>query len=213
MKPFRLPILLMLAAMLAACSILPETTPVQILDPRPEPGSATLQPVDWSLDIALPSADPQRDSNRVLVRTADGRLQVHGQARWAAAAPELLRLQLVRSLRDRELFADIGAGSSGGDRLLTIDLRRFELDAGSALEAVIELEARLLDAPGYRLAASRLVEVRASLASADSSEINAAFSALLTELVDELAAWMLSLPGPQSDPTGQVVPVDAIMLD
>lgn len=195
MRRYHSGLLILLAALLPACSILPETTPVQILDPRPAARTPAAQPVAWSLDIALPSTDPQRDSNRVLVRTADGRLQLHPQARWAAAAPELLRLQLLRNLRDRGEFADVGAGS-GGDRMLTIDLRRFELDHGAELEGVIEFEARLLDAPGFRLAASRRFEHRRGLASAASSEINAAFEALLSEAIDALAEWMLATPAP-----------------
>jgi ABC-type uncharacterized transport system auxiliary subunit len=185
-----------LAAALPACSILPQATPTQVLDPRLPTAADAPAPADWTLNVARPDTDPVRDSNRVLVRTADGRLQVHGTARWAAAAPDLLRTLLVRRLRDRQLLADATAASGAGDRLLAIDLRRFELDDAGTLEAVIVLEARLHDAPRFELHHSRLFEQRQAAASAEPGDINAAFETVLTALIDELAAWMLALPDP-----------------
>ncbi len=184
------------AIALSACSILPQATPTQVLDPRLPAAADTPAPVRWTLDVARPETDPVRDSNRVLVRTVDGRLQVHGAARWAAPAPDLLRTLLVRRLRDRQLFANARSGSSGGDRLLAIDLRRFELDAAGALEAVIVLEARLHDAPRYELRHSRLFEQRQVAVSAAAGDINAAFETLLAAIIDEVSAWMLTLPDP-----------------
>lgn len=189
-----------LTAALAACSILPPSTPTQILDPRlplastAEARSTAPIATDWTLGVARPDTDPVRDSNRVLVRTADGRLQVHATARWAAAAPDLLRTLLLRRLRDRDLVADVKPDS--GDRLLTIDLRRFELDDTGSLEAVIVLEARLHDAPAYGLRSSRLFEQRQTTASAEPGDINAAFEAVLLAMLDELADWVVGVPQP-----------------
>jgi len=182
---------------ISACSILPQTTPTQVLDPQPPVSAAAAAPVHWTLDVARPHTDPVRDSTRVLVRSPDGRLQVHATARWAATAPDLVQTLLVRRLRDRQLFDDARAGSGSGERLLTMDLRRFELDDGSALEAVIVLEARLHDAPRYGLQASRLFEQRQPAASAEPGDLNAAFETALAALFDALAEWLLE----QSDPT------------
>lgn len=185
-----------LAAAVSACSILPQASPTQVLDPRLPAAADAPVAADWTLDVARPDTDPVRDSNRVLVRTADGRLQVHASARWAAPAPDLLRTLLVRRLRDRQLFADAIAGAGSGDRLLAIDLRRFELDDAGALEAVIAVEARLHGAPRYELLHSRLFEHRRAAASAEPGDVNAAFETALAGLIDELSAWMLALPDP-----------------
>ena len=115
---------LMLAS---ACSILPESAPVQMLDPQLQPPPAASKPIPWTLNVARPESDPVRDSTRVLVRTGAGQLQVHASARWVAAAPELLRTRLVRYLRDSQRIAQVSAGAAGMDRTLALDLRAFEL--------------------------------------------------------------------------------------
>ncbi|MDT8439183.1 MAG: ABC-type transport auxiliary lipoprotein family protein [Wenzhouxiangellaceae bacterium] len=186
---------LIVAALLSACSLLPEAAPVQTLDPRPSGGAPFAEAVDWTLDVARPVTDPVRDSNRVLVRTADGRLQNYASARWVAPSPELLRTLLLRHARDRNLAAEIQAGGGGGDRLLAIDLRRFELEqAGAALTAVIELDARLYLAPRYELSRSTLISERQALSGADAAAVNAAFEALLTRLLQQLGAWVREEP-------------------
>ena len=52
----------------AACSIIPESEPVQLLDPQLPSPSAAGQSVAWTLNVTRPESDPARDSSRVLVR-------------------------------------------------------------------------------------------------------------------------------------------------
>jgi len=176
----------------SACSILPESEPVQVLDPRLPPPAAADRSADWSLNITRPESDPARDSTRVLVRTGSGQLQSHASARWVAAAPELLRTGLVRYLRDSRSLEEVSAGAAGMDRTLALDLRGFELvETGDGrLEAEIRLEARLYDSRSAKLLARELFEARRPVEGTDAAELVTGFEAVLDEVIPAVADWL-----------------------
>lgn len=176
----------------SACSILPESQPVQLLDPQLDSPPTAPGTVTWTLNVARPESDPARDSTRVLVRTGDGRLQVHASARWVAAAPEMLRTRLVRYLRDSQRIEQVSAGAAGMDRTLALDLRAFELvEAGDGrLEAEIRLEARLYEGRSAELLARELFETRQPIGDAGPAEIVSGFEAVLGEVIPALAEWL-----------------------
>lgn len=175
-----------------ACSILPESKPVQLLDPQLQAPPAASRGAGWTLNVARPESDPARDSTRVLVRTGVGQLQVHASARWVAPAPELLRTRLVRYLRDSGMLDEVGAGASGMDRTLALDLRRFELaETGSGtLQAEVRIEARLYESRSAELLARELFETSRPVNGTGPAEIVGGFEAVLDELIPALAGWL-----------------------
>lgn len=180
-------------ASLGACSILPESTPVQLLDPQVAAPDAADESAAWTLNVARPEADPMRDSTRVLVRTGQGQLQVHGSARWIAAAPELLRTLLVRYLRDARSLEQVSAGGAGLDRTLVLDLRRFELTEtdDERLAAEIRVEARLYDSRTADLLARELFERLEPVESTQPADVVAGFETVLAGLMPSLAVWAI----------------------
>lgn len=205
-NPWRPAAALLATAMLAsACSILPENDPVLLLDPRLPVSAVAGENLGWTLNVALPEADPARDSTRMLVRTEEGRLQVHPSARWVASAPALFRTLLVRYLRDGGMLDEVGAGAGGMDRTLALDLRHFELSetGPEQLEARIRVEARLYDSPGSRLLARRMFEVRQPTRSAQANDALAGFEAALGEIIPALAGWVTGHAAPGEDAAGE----------
>lgn len=190
--------LLVMLGLVGACTILPESDPVQLLDlhlPAPEVSG---EGVAWTLNVARPESDAARDSTRLMVSTEEGRLQAHATARWVAPAPELFRTLLVRYLRDGEMLAQVGAGAVGMDRTLALDLRRFELSETGAgqLETWIEIEARLYDSRTSRLLARRVFQARQPARSAQPDDAVAGFEAALGEIIPALAGWMTAQEAP-----------------
>jgi cholesterol transport system auxiliary component len=191
-------IALLLLMALSGCSVLPESDPVQWLDPRPVTQTAT-GPADWSISIGRPESDPARDSTRVLVRTADARLQVLPSIRWVAPAPELFRTLAVRHLRDAGALRRVEAAGARTDRTLLSDLRRFELAEtdSDALRATIEIEFRLYDAGTAGLADRTLLQRTVRVESAAAPDLLRAFEAALSETLDELTEWLISQSPPE----------------
>lgn len=184
---------LLALASLAACSILPESEPVQLLDPQLAAPETADQSAAWTLNVARPEADPMRDSTRVLVRTARGQLQVHASARWIAAGPELLRTLLVRYLRDARSLDQVSAGAAGLDRTLALDLRRFELTetADERLAAEIRIEARLYDSRTAELLARERFERLEPVDSTQPADVIAGFETMLAGLMPAVAEWLI----------------------
>ena len=186
--------------MSAGCTILPESEPVQLVDPRIEASDRAGPAIDWTLSIARPETDPARDSDRILVRTEPGQLKIHPTGRWVAPAPELLRTLLIRYLRDSDTVARVGASIAGSDRTLLLDLRRFELaERGDGLAAVIEVDARLHETRGGRLVGHRLFEHEDAVAGSGPGEIVAGFESALAALAADTADWLNSLAGDRRD--------------
>ncbi|MGK7296398.1 MAG: ABC-type transport auxiliary lipoprotein family protein [Candidatus Wenzhouxiangella sp. M2_3B_020] len=192
-RPLALSMLLAAGLCAAGCSILPESEPVQLVDPRVPAADRAGPEIGWTLSIARPETDPARDSDRVLVRTEPGQLKVHSSARWVAPAPELLRTLLIRYLRDSAVVDRVGASVAGSDRTLLIDLRRFELaERGDGLAAVVEIDARLHKTRGGGLVGRRLFEHREAVADAEPESIVAGFEAGLSALAVDVADWLAS---------------------
>ncbi|MFU8877409.1 MAG: ABC-type transport auxiliary lipoprotein family protein [Wenzhouxiangellaceae bacterium] len=180
----------LLLALCQACGFLPESEPIQLLDPQPGAGTPASQTHDWVLNIARPESDRMRDSTRVLVRGRDGQLRVYGNTRWVAAAPDLLRTLLVRDIRDRALLAEVRSASGGGQRMLALDLRRFELaETANGLAVDLRVEARLYDSRTARLLGSRLFDADLPVDSSEPAAIGRAFERALARLVGELGDW------------------------
>lgn len=179
---------------MAACSIVPDSEPAELLDPRLPAPSPAAQSAGWALQIARPDSDPTRDSARLMVRTVQGQLQVHASARWIAPAPELLRTLLVRYLRDAQALRQVSAGAAGMDRMLSLDLRRFELAEAVAggLRAEARIEARLYDTITGDLIARRLFEGQRTVDTAQAAAILDGFEGLLGEIIPGLAAWIIN---------------------
>ncbi len=187
---------------LAGCSVLPKSDPVQLLDPRPAAHAAmATATTGWSLSIARPESDPARDSNRVLIRTADARLQVHSEARWVAPAPDLLRTLAIRHLRDTGALRRVEATGARTDRTLLSDLRRFELAEtdGGELIATLEIEFRLYDAATANLIARQVLSLRTPAASASAPDLLRAFESVLSETLKQLTAWLVARPAFDDD--------------
>lgn len=184
------------ALLLAGCSVFPDAEPVVRLDPRidVEPG-AHGPTLDLRLGLPRPEADPARDANRVLVRTATGRLQVVSNLRWVAPAPDLVQTTLIRYLRDAEAFAAVMPGAGSVERALFIDLRRFELaETGGGLRVVIELDARVLDAfSGQPLDRIHLLHEE-PLASPGGADVVAGFETALAAVAERIGVFLHTMP-------------------
>ena len=188
--PLHLASLAIAALLMAGCSILPETAPVQRLDPRIEVDAGAHGPTrELRLGLPRPETDPARDANRILVRTATGRLQVLPELRWVAPAPDVVQTTLIRYLRDAEVVVDVIPGAGRVDRALFIDLRRFELaETDHGLQLVIDLDARLLDAVSGQPMNRFHVVHEAPLASATAADVVAGFEAGLADIAGRIAA-------------------------
>lgn len=136
------------------------------------------------------------DSLRIAVRPTPGELQVYKGANWAKTPSEQLQDTLLRALEDSGKIPAVGRQGSGiaANYKLILDLRRYEADyAGDAVPAAtIEVNAKLLHAPGNDVVGSRTFLQAVPAGATDVGSVADAFSQALGRVGGEIAGWALS---------------------
>lgn len=187
--------LALVATGLSACSVLPESPPLDIYRLAPSSvGASRGEPVDISLRVARPSASELLSSTRIVVIPDGNRLSVYEGARWSSPAPILWRDHLLDAFHNDGRIARL---SSSAERLqaeveLGGVLRAFQTEyrAGEP-EVVIRLDAHLAGAPGKRIIASRRFVVREEVNGDQVPAVVDAFGRANDALARELIEWTL----------------------
>lgn len=188
--------LLALAAALSltsACSILPQSEPVDIYRLPVNQASHSATPVDWSLRLNKPLASETLAGPRIAVIPQGDVLSSYKGARWSDAGPLMLRNQI------RDLFVTdhrVQAVSTDDTNLqadfeLNGDLLAFQSEyRGTAIEVVIHYDARLVD-DRQRIVASHRFEVRQPAKGKEVPAVVAAFDTASNELAWQVLEWTL----------------------
>src|SRR5690606_23786669 len=149
--------LLLAATLLGACSILPQSEPLDVyLLPATELPAQT-QHVDWSLRVGSPVSNQLLDGTRIVVMPEPGRINTYQGVRWSERTPQLLRGRLLDAFQDD---GRIQALSNEDQRLqadleLVSDLRSFHSEYRDRTpHALIRLEVSLVDARSQQIIAS-----------------------------------------------------------
>lgn len=187
--------LLLAAALLGACSILPQSEPLDIyllpgtaLPPQP-------QRVDWSLRVNSPVGNQLLDGTRIVVLPEPGRVNTYQGVRWSERAPQLLRDRLLDAFHDD---GRVRALSNEEQRLqadleLVSDLRSFHSEYRDGIpHALIRLEVKLVDARSQQIVASRRFSVSQPAADTSIASVVAAFGQAGDRLARELVDWTLA---------------------
>ncbi|MDR0634969.1 MAG: ABC-type transport auxiliary lipoprotein family protein [Azoarcus sp.] len=206
---------LLCAFSLAACSILPAPSPVDIylLPAAPlVPSADDRAPRAWSLRLVRPDASGQLTGQRILVVPEPNRVSVYKGASWHESAPLLLRGRLFDAFR-----ADARASALSTDEMRTFadfelgsELNAFHSEyrhGGGTPEAVIRLDTRLIDTASRRIVASRAFEIRETAADSSIPAVVAAFGVATDRLAAELVAWTIAAADAARQATAESLPV------
>lgn len=184
-------------ATLAGCStIVGKKEPLSLYAPeaKVQPDAAWPQ-VDWALQIPRPHASELLDSPRIVVRPADGELQVYHGAIWAEPAPDLVQDAVLRAFEDSGRIGAVARRGTGvkADYELLLDIRNFESDyaGGATPSADVQIVAKLIANRGNTVVATRMVKQRSPAASTKVGDVARAFDAALSAAVQDVVGWAL----------------------
>ena len=187
--------LLLAAGLLGACSILPQSEPLDIYLLPGAALPAQTQRVDWSLRVNSPVSNQLLDGTRIVVLPEPGRVNTYQGVRWRERTPQLLRGRLLDAFHDD---GRIQALSNEEQRLqadleLVSDLRSFHSQYRDGIpEALILLDARLVDARDQRILASRRFSVSQPAGDTSVASVVVAFGQAGDRLSRELVDWTLA---------------------
>ncbi|UTH32087.1 ABC-type transport auxiliary lipoprotein family protein [Ectopseudomonas hydrolytica] len=187
--------LLLAATLLGACSILPQSEPLDIYLLPVAQLPAQSQRVDWALRINSPSSSQLLDGTRIVVLPEPDRVNTYQGVRWSERTPQLLRNRLLDAFQDD---GRIQALSNEEQRLqadleLVSDLRSFHSEYRDGIPyALIRLEVNLVDARDQRILASRRFSISQPASDASVPAVIAAFGQAGDQLSRELVDWTLN---------------------
>ncbi len=180
-------------ALLPACSVLPKAEPVDTyLLPAAALAPAGGATLPLSLRVSRPAAGTQLSGQRIAVVPEDGRVSVYKGASWSEPAPVLLRNRLLDAFRADGRIAALSSDDTvlQADVEIDSDLRGFQAEyRNGAVEAVIRLEARLVQVGTRRILASRGFEVREPAAGSAVPQVVQAFGGAGDRLAAQVVAW------------------------
>ena len=193
--PLATPLIIVTLFALGGCSLLSERTPVTLYDLPAEPltpssGTAT----DTTLRLATPGASGLLVSPRILVVPQPNQPQVYSGARWVNNMPQLLRDRIADAfLEDGRLPRLIHAESMVSAEVeLISNLRAFHSEyINGTPEAVIILDARLVDARSQHLIDGQRFTHRHPASSEAIPDVVAAFGVASDNLMRDLVDWTL----------------------
>lgn len=195
MTVFRPLLVLLVASLLGACSILPKSEvlnvyrlPAQLLASQPVAA-------DWALRVNKPYSSQLLDSTRIAVLPPGDQISAYQGVRWSDRTPLLLRDRLIDAFRDDGRIAAVSSDDSRlhADLELSSDLRVFhsEYRDGQPPVARIVLDARLVQSPSLRILSSRRFVIEQAAADTSIDTVVRAFGLASDQLATELVDWTL----------------------
>lgn len=187
--------LLLAVGLLGACSILPQSEPLDIYLLPSAALPAQTQRVDWSLRVNSPVSSQLLDGTRIVVLPEPGLVNTYQGVRWSERTPQLLRGRLLDAFHDDGRIQALSNEEQRlqADRELVSDLRSFHSQyRDGAAEALIQLDVRLVDARDQRILASRRFSVSQPARDTSVPAVVAAFGQAGDQLSRELVDWTLN---------------------
>lgn len=200
MKPsLRLLALAAALSLASACSILPQSEPVDLYRlPVNQPGR-TAPALDWSLRLNKPLASEVLAGARIAVIPQGDVVSSYKGARWSDAVPVLLRNRLLDGFQRDGQVQRLSADDSNlqADYELAGELQAFQSEyrAQDTVEVVVRYDARLVDGRSQRILASHRFEVRQPLADKQVSAVVAGFGNASDQLVGQVVNWTVTQAG------------------
>lgn len=194
-------------ALVAACSVLPERSPVDIyrlpsaLKPVPMPAGGR-----GTLRVAMPHTAYRLENPRIAVIAEANRISTYAGARWADTPPVMMRDQLTEALRAGGGFENVTTSESNVQAELELDteLRDFHSEYRQGVpHAVIAMQAQLVAADSRQIVASRSFEIAEPADGTSVPFVVDAFGRAADALARQVADWAAS----RRPPAGPAVPL------
>ncbi|WP_460417814.1 ABC-type transport auxiliary lipoprotein family protein [Pseudomonas sp. microsymbiont 2] len=183
-------------SLVSACSILPQSEPVDIYRlPVNQPARAAA-PLDWSLRLNKPLASEALAGPRIAVVPQGDVISSYKGARWSDPVPMLVRNRLLDGFQRDGRVPRLSADDSNlqADYELGGELQAFQSEyrTGGVVEVVIRYDARLVQGRSQRILASKRFEVRQPLTEQKVPAVVAGFGAASDQLARQVIDWTVS---------------------
>lgn len=155
---------------------------------QPE-GAARQSPGGRQMVVAEPSALAPLQSDRIVVKGADGSISFLPGVQWSDRLPPLLQARIIQAFENAGRAVGRAGNGVSADASLQSDIRFFGVSTASGSQAMIELSARVVDAQSGRILAARVFRSAGPLGGVDGKGAAAGLDAALQRLLPDLVRW------------------------
>lgn len=188
--------LVLLALLLSTCSVLPEPQTVRLytLAPAQIPSHAASAEHTGGLRIITPESSDMLAANTLLIQDSQLSFQAFGGARWQSDIPTLWRDWLIDAFWEDARISGISSDSDGlhADRELNTRLSAYHVRSDQQpWQAVIQLDAMLVDTRTRRIMATQRFEADSPLSDDTAEAAAAALSSAAQEIGPAVTKWVV----------------------
>jgi cholesterol transport system auxiliary component len=158
-------------------------------------GPRAAGPVRGQLLVNEPTALAILETERIVVRPAEGQVAYLAGAQWSDRLPRLLQARLVQSFENASRLRAVGRP---GERLtadyqLVTDIRAFNITATSPASAEVEIAVKLVVDRTGRILGARVFKVSIPARAAEGPDAVAALDTAFGEAAIEIVRWATGL--------------------
>jgi cholesterol transport system auxiliary component len=175
----------LIAALAAGCSSSSPLTNFDLTAPRQvRAGSGAV----GQIVVTEPGAVQPLESDRIIVKEANGAVSSLGGGQWADRLPRLVQSRLIQTFENSSGLKAVARPGGGvtPDFQLTSELRAFQIDAPTG-QAVVELSVKLVQDRSGRIASTRVFTGRVPVGTIDAANaaqaLDRALSIVLLDIV------------------------------
>ena len=187
--------LALLISLSSACSILPQAENAEVYRLPAHTAVSSAAPVQWSLRVNKPITSDVLDVPRIAVVPQGDVVSTYKGARWTDPAPALLRNRILDAFQRDGRVPRLSADDSNlqSDFELVGELQAFQSEyTAQGIEAVIRLDARLVDGRTQRILVSRRFEVRQVLGDKSVPAVVAGLGQVTDKAMAQLLDWTVA---------------------
>jgi len=185
------------AALLSACSIIPENDPIpQYALQAPSSVDVAAKESPVSILIDTPQSDASLDTQRIAVDVGGYRRDYIANSQWTDKLPRLVQDILLQTFQNAEKFQDVGRPSAGvlSDYMLQSDIREFAAryeTTGKAPKVIMNAHVRLMDMQDRKVEASKRFSLERQAPENNLDSIVATFNDQVQDMAIQILEWAL----------------------
>ena len=145
--------------------------------------------------VTVPGALQSLNGANIVVRTSPSTIQFLARSQWNDNLPAIVQEKLVEALESTERLGGVGKPGDGlaVDFLVSPTIRAFEVSAGAADTAVVEISVRIIDDRTGVVRAQRVFRASAPVIGDGNESIVTGLDRAFGEVLQEIVAWTLRI--------------------
>jgi len=172
-----------------------EKKPIAVYDLAAPKGFPPIEKtIKQQMVVPDPSAILAFDTQKILIRAADGTFSSIEDAQWADNLPKLMQARILQSFENAHQLSSVSRPNDQleGAYRLELGIRNFQISLTPAPVAVVEFSARILDGKG-NVVGARLFQASSPANNTQAADAIAALNAAFSKTAQELVIWTVGL--------------------